>query len=47
MCDIVEEEEEEGVAALQGECQEKGAIAGEAQLANLLYVVVDDHLVFN
>ena len=45
MCDIVEEEEEEGVATLEGENREKGAIAGEAQLANLLYVVVDDHLV--
>ena len=46
MRDIVEEEEEKGVAALKGECQEKGAITGETQLTNLLYVVVDDHLVY-
>ena len=44
MCDIVEEEEEKSVASLQRESREKEAIASETQLANFLYVVVDDHL---
>ena len=45
MRNIVEKEEEEGVAALQGKSREKETIASETQLANLLHIVVDDHLV--
>ena len=45
MCNIVEKEEEKGVTTLQGKSREKETIASETQLANLLHIVVDDHLV--
>ena len=45
MCNIVEKEEEKGVTTLQGKSREKETIASETQLANLLHVMVDDHLV--
>ena len=47
MRNIVEKEEEKGVAALQGKSREEETIASESQLANLLHVVVDDHLVLH
>ena len=45
MRNIVEKEEEKGVTTLQGKSREKETIASETQLANLLHIVVDDHLV--